>query len=105
MRVGHSDDRDVGDRGVGGQHILDFEGGNILRVADDRIFDTTRDTDIAVCINQPEIACAQPSILVERVGVKCGVGITEEALGSLEPQLAFIPDGAVRFLGCRPRGR
>jgi hypothetical protein len=82
---------------VGGQHIFDLEGRNILCVADDRVFDTAGDTDIAAGIDQPQIAGAQPAFLIERVGVECRVRIAEEALGSLEPQLTFMPDGQFDF--------
>jgi hypothetical protein len=63
---------------MGGEHIFDLEGRNILRVADDRIPDATGNADVAVCIDQPEIARAQPAVLVERVGVQCGVGVAEK---------------------------
>jgi hypothetical protein len=47
---------------MGGEHIFDLEGRNILSVADDRIPATTGNADVAVCIDPPEIAVlSQPS--------------------------------------------
>ena len=48
---------------MGGQRILDFESRNVLRVADDRIFDPAGDANIAVLVDQPEIAAAKPAVL------------------------------------------
>ena len=109
-----------------GQDVLDFESRDIFRVANDGILDTAGDTNIAILIQQPEISRAQPAAPVERVDVKCGVGVAEEALGSLKPQFAFTArgqfvlrvvdhadtdprhrrtDGVVEHFGCSREGR
>lgn len=90
-RVGDPDDGDVGDGGMGRERILDLEGGDVLRVADDRVFGATGDADVAVRIDQAEIACAQPPVVVESLGVQRRIGVTEETLGALESQLPSWP--------------
>ncbi len=87
--IDFTDDRDIGDGGMGGEHIFDLEGRDVLGVADDRILDSACDADVAVGVDHSEVAGAQPAILVERVGVERGIRVAEEALRSLEPQLTI----------------
>ncbi|GLE50708.1 hypothetical protein ATCCBAA256_02950 [Mycobacterium montefiorense] len=83
---------------MGGEHIFDLEGRDVLGVADNRVLDSAGDPHIAVGVDQPEIAGAQPAFIVERVGVERGLRVAQEALRSLEPQLPLVPDGQFGFV-------
>ena len=89
-RIGCRDHRDVGDRRVLVQRVLDLERGDVLRVADDDVLDAAGDGHVAVGVDDPEVAGAEPALVVERGGVERRVDVAEEALRTAQPELALL---------------
>src|SRR5690606_21320366 len=85
------------DVGVAHHGLLDLERRDVLGVADDEVLETTGDPDVAVTIDQTEVAGAEPAIGVEGVGIQGGVDVALEALRSPESQLALLADLELPF--------
>ena len=94
-RIGCGDDRDVDDRGVLVERFLDLQRRDVLGVADDDVLDPTGHAHVAVGVDDPEVAGAEPAVGVERGGVERGVDVPEEALRTAEPELALLAGRAL----------
>ncbi len=86
-RVGHPDDRHLGDVRMADEQVLDFLGRDVLAVADDDVLRSTGD-DEAVAVPAAEIPGAEVAVVVEGVGLVLGVQIADQHLGAARADLA-----------------
>src|ERR1019366_4615165 len=70
--VGEGDDGDFGDGGVIGQRLLDFNGGDVLAAGDDDVLHAVAHFDVAIGVDDGEVAGVEPAALK---GVRSGFGI------------------------------
>ena len=68
--VGKTDDRDVGDRGVGVENVLDLFGRDVLAFANDDVLEPAGDGEETVVVELAEVAGAKPALVVECVRVR-----------------------------------
>src|SRR5580704_9785121 len=61
-RIRHRDDRDVRDRGMVGQELLDFGNRNLFAAAVDDVAHAPRNADISRFVHHAEIAGAEPTV-------------------------------------------
>ena len=59
--VGRGDDRGLGDRGVGGQRLLDLDRGDVLAAGDDHVLLAVAQLDVAVGVHDAEVAGVEPA--------------------------------------------
>src|SRR5581483_10672817 len=88
--VRQSDDGDVGDGGVLGQHRFDLGGSDVLAPPDDRVVTPALNEEITVGVEPPEIPGGEPAVGVERRGP------AEVLAGDLLAPHADLPDLAGR---------
>ena len=93
-RVGHSEHGRFRDVGMAVEQLLDLDDRDVLGVADDDVLDATRDADVAVHIDRPEVPGVEPSVGIDRILVERRVDVTGEALGTLKLELTLPPGAA-----------
>src|SRR5689334_10599673 len=79
MSVGYTDDGDVGDVGVLRQRLLDLDRIDVLAAADDHVLDPVSEEQVAVLVEIPAVAGAQPAVPCQR---GCGLGRAVEVAGT-----------------------
>ena len=80
LRIGHADDRDLGDRRVLAEHLLDLGRRDRLAAGADHVARPADDREVAVVVDRAEIAGVVPAV-AERVGGRLGrveVAVHEE---------------------------
>src|SRR5439155_11830228 len=71
--VGHADDLDIGDVGVGVEELLDLAGIHVLAAPDDHVLDAPDDVDVALGIHGGEVARVHPPVLVDGLSRAFGI--------------------------------
>ena len=80
--VGHPDHGRFDDGWMGRQDVLDLLGSNVLATADKDVLLAVGDRQVALPVEAPDIAGAEPSSGQERLGVQRWVGVPDEEFGS-----------------------
>src|ERR1019366_1016700 len=70
--VGEGDDGDFGNGGVIGQRLLDFNGGDVLAAGDDDVLHAVAHFDVAIGVDDGEVAGVEPAAVK---GVRGGLGV------------------------------
>src|SRR5262245_33593063 len=86
----HGDDRHVGHRLVGREHVLDLLRTDVLARADDDVLLPSRDHQIALVHATPEVAHAKVALVVEGGGIVLGMHVADELLGAAHQDLALL---------------
>ena len=60
--VGHADDGDVGDAGMGHQHVLDLGRVHVLAAGHDHVLHPVVDVEVAVVVEVAGVAGAEPAV-------------------------------------------
>jgi hypothetical protein len=60
--VGYADHRGLEDGRVAGQHFLDFPGVDVLSAADDHVFRSPDEGQVAVFVDVADVAGVQPAV-------------------------------------------
>ena len=66
--VGHADHRDLTDRRVGEQHVLDLGRVHVEAADDDHVLQPADDAHVAALVHRGEVAGVQEAALVDRRG-------------------------------------
>ena len=81
------------------QQILDLLGRDVLTLADDDVLEPTGEHHVAGRVEMADVAGAEPTLVVERVGVERWVGVTLEHHRALQADLAVLTGRAHHTLG------
>ena len=100
LGVGNADDRDVGDRGVHHQHVLDLARVDVHAARDDHVRDPVGEVEVALGVEPADVAERRPAAVVEgRRGLLAVAVVLERA-----PRTT--PGRSRRWAPrCRPRRR
>ena len=94
--VGHADDRDLGHGRVLGQDLLDLGRVDVLPAGDDHVLEPVLDEEVAVVVDVPDVAGAEPAVVGDRLGGVVGlVQVAHHPLRRAEPELARLARGDV----------
>ena len=89
-----ADDQDLGDERVGAHRVFEGGGGDVLAARrHDDFLRAARDGHVAVAVQGPQVARAEPAVVGEAGG--CGIGVVVVALedaGALEEDFALVAD-------------
>ena len=75
---------------MGVEDVLDLLGGDVLAFTDDDVLDPASKSYVAVLAHDGQVAAAESSHLVERLGVKHRVLVALEELWTGDPNFAFL---------------
>ena len=89
-RVGRGDDRDLGDARHPEEQLLDLGRADVLAAADDDVLLAVDDREEPVVVDHADVAGLEPAVGVERSRRQRGVGVPDEAVGALAPDLARL---------------
>src|SRR5438270_5215483 len=89
-RIGQPDHSHVGDLVVGVEEVLDLLGADVLALADDHVLQAPGDDDVALGVDEAEVAGPEEALLVEGLGVERRVEIAATDLWALGPDPAFL---------------
>ena len=90
--VGLADGRDVGHRRVQGEQVFDLLRGDVLAAADDHVLLAVGDRQVAVGVEPPDVAGAEPTAGEERVGIERRIAVTDEQFGAEADDLAVLAE-------------
>ena len=85
-RIGQPEHRDVHDVGVPEENVLELERRDVLAVPDDHVLEATGDNDVPLGVELTQVPRAEPTLVVERIGIEGRVHVAQEALWALQPQ-------------------
>ena len=85
---------------MGVEDVLDLLGGDVLAFTDNDVLDPAGESYVAVLAHDGQVAAAESSHLVERLGVQRRVPVALEELWAGDPNLAFF--AAVALAAVRP---
>ena len=75
--VGDADHRDVGDRGMGGEHALDLGGVDVGAAGDDQVGAAVGDEEVAVVVELAEVAGGEDAVAKRGARLLLGAAIAE----------------------------
>ena len=93
--VGSGHHRDLGHALHVGQQLLDLGGAHVLAAPDDDVLQPVGDGQVAVGVDDADVAGVEPAVLVDRLGRERGVGVAGEAVGATGEDLARLADADV----------
>src|SRR5262249_44687386 len=90
--VRHADHRDLGDRRMLGDQVLQLARADVLALADDDVLAAAGEPPAAGVVQRAEIPGPEPAVRRERIAA---VEVAEEALGAARDDLALAPGADV----------